>query len=91
MPRGDDLDASERFSTEITPLVYDLQWGNAPDVSFWVEWCKEQGDPVLELGCGNGRPPGSRSGTVCSRAPAFGWKLSGATMTKDPLQQTYQG
>ena len=46
---------SERFSTEITPLVYDVQWANAPDVAFWVEWCKETGDPVLELGCGNGR------------------------------------
>lgn len=46
----------ERFSTEITPLVYDLQWKpHGPDVAFWVEWCLEVGDPVLELGCGNGR------------------------------------
>ncbi|MCX6376416.1 MAG: class I SAM-dependent methyltransferase [Armatimonadetes bacterium] len=45
----------ERFSTEITPLVYDVQWADAPDVAFWVEWCREVGGPVLELGCGNGR------------------------------------
>lgn len=46
----------ERFSTEITPLVYDLQFRpDARDVAFWVEWCREVGDPVLELGCGNGR------------------------------------
>ena len=46
---------SERFSTEITPLVYDVQWADAPDVAFWVEWCREVGGPVLELGSGNGR------------------------------------
>ena len=46
----------ERFFNEITPLVYDLQFcPDAPDVAFWVEWCKEIGGPVLELGCGNGR------------------------------------
>jgi SAM-dependent methyltransferase len=46
----------ERFFNEITPLVYDLQFRpDAPDVAFWVDWCREVGGPVLELGCGNGR------------------------------------
>ncbi|NIM06645.1 MAG: methyltransferase domain-containing protein [Armatimonadetes bacterium] len=46
----------ERFSSEITALVYDLQFRpDEPDVAFWVNWCREVGGPVLELGCGNGR------------------------------------
>ncbi|UCC69227.1 MAG: class I SAM-dependent methyltransferase [Armatimonadota bacterium] len=46
----------ERFSTDITPLVYDVQFPpDAPDVGFWVEWCAQIGGPVLELGCGTGR------------------------------------
>jgi len=50
------LRTSERFSTDVTVLVYDLQFRpDAPDVAFWLEWCKKIGGPVLELGCGNGR------------------------------------
>ena len=52
---ADNQVVSERFSTEITPLVYDVQWADAPDVAFWAQWCREMGGPVLELGCGNGR------------------------------------
>jgi SAM-dependent methyltransferase len=52
---ADNEVVSERFSTDVTPLVYDVQWADAPDVPFWVEWCREIGGPVLELGCGNGR------------------------------------
>jgi len=51
-----DQRPQERFFNEITPLVYDLQFGpDAPDMAFWVQWCQEGGGPVLELGCGNGR------------------------------------
>ncbi len=50
------MTTSERFMTEITPLVYDLQFPpGTPDLAFWLEWCREVGGPVLELGCGNGR------------------------------------
>ena len=53
---ADNEGVRERFSTEITPMIYDLQFRpDARDVAFWVEWCGEVGDPVLELGCGNGR------------------------------------
>jgi SAM-dependent methyltransferase len=46
----------ERFSTDITPLVYDLQFpADAPDGRFWADWCRGVGGSVLELGCGNGR------------------------------------
>jgi SAM-dependent methyltransferase len=59
MPAVDDLDSAEipeRFATQITPLVYDLQFRpDARDVRFWMEWCLEVGGPVLELGCGSGR------------------------------------
>jgi SAM-dependent methyltransferase len=45
-----------RFFSDITPLVYDLQFApDAPDVAFWLEQCREWGGPVLELGCGTGR------------------------------------
>jgi SAM-dependent methyltransferase len=48
-------DVPDRFFTEVTPLVYDVQWGRHPDVAFWTQWCGEAGGPVLELGCGSGR------------------------------------
>ena len=48
--------ASDGYSGEIRPLVYDLQMGpGRPDVPFWVAWCREAGGPVLDLGCGTGR------------------------------------
>ena len=46
----------KRFATDITPLVYDLQFRpDAPDVPFWVDLCRDLGGPVLEPDCGNGR------------------------------------
>jgi SAM-dependent methyltransferase len=59
MPAADNPNPAkipERFATDITPLVYDLQFRpDARDVTLWTKWCLEVGGPVLELGCGSGR------------------------------------
>jgi SAM-dependent methyltransferase len=40
----------------ILPLLYHLQHQrNSEDLPFWLQLAREQGGPVLELGCGTGR------------------------------------
>ena len=90
LDNADNQVVSERFSTEITPLVYDVQWANAPDVAFWVEWCKETGDPVLELGCGNGRVtlPLARAGLQVVGVDLFASMLAdaGKRLAAEPVE-----
>lgn len=38
------------------PLLYHTHYSHhLEDLSFWLELAKQQGDPILELGCGTGR------------------------------------
>jgi len=88
---GQEQDVPERFMTEITPLVYDLQFpADAPDVGFWVDWCREVGGPVLELGCGSGRVtlPVARAGLEVTGVEVAGPMLAVARerLSQEPAE-----
>ena len=44
------------IETHPIPLLYHAHHSqDAADLPFWLDWAKQQGGPILELGCGTGR------------------------------------